>query len=335
MRRAAALLLAALAVGEARAGETVTLDTYVRAESDAAMKRYVGQGAFGTLSHERAPVPLDQQAIIRMNRDTLYSGGVFDLTSPVTITLHDAGNRFQSLQIVSQDHYTWPASIAPATVALTAGSVGTRYAFVIVRTFANPDDPADMAAAHAAQDAIVVEQAARGAYETPDWDAASLGRIRDALLALAAAGGGGVGGAGTFGTKAEVDPVRHLLGTAVGWGGNAPRSAVYRSYAPEKNDGATPYVLRLKDVPVDGFWSVTVYDAKGYIVPNAQNAYSFNSVTAKPDGDGGWTIRFGGDPSAPNFLPIMPGWNFLLRLYEPRPEVLDGSWTYPEPAPAS
>jgi hypothetical protein len=269
-----------------------------------------------------------------MNRDTLYSGGVFDLTSPVTITLPDAKGRFQSLQVVSQDHYTAPATVAPATVTLTAEAVGSRYAFVIVRTFTNPGDPADMAAAHAAQDAIAVAQADRGAYATPDWDDASLGRIRDALLALEAAGGGGVGGAGTFGTKAEVDPVRHLLGTAAGWGGNAPQSAVYRGYFPEKNDGETPYVLRLTDVSVDGFWSVTVYDAKGFIEPNPQNAYSFNSVTAKPDADGGWTIRFGGDPAAPNFLPVTPGWNLLLRLYEPRPAVLDGSWTYPEPTPA-
>jgi len=42
-----------------------------------------------------------------MNRDTIYSSGVFDLdASPITITLPEAGKRFMSMQVISQDHYT-------------------------------------------------------------------------------------------------------------------------------------------------------------------------------------------------------------------------------------
>ena len=36
----------------------------------------------------------------------------------------------------------------------------------------------------------------------------------------------------------------------------------------------------------------------------------------------------------PNFLAIMPGWNYVLRLYRPRPEVLDGTWVAPQPEPS-
>jgi hypothetical protein len=32
-------------------------------------------------------------------------------------------------------------------------------------------------------------------------------------------------------------------------------------------------------------------------------------------------------------LPITPGWNYIVRLYRPRKEVLDGSWTFPEGQP--
>jgi hypothetical protein len=48
---------------------------------------------------------IDNQAVIRGNRDTLYSAAVFDLDAgPVTITLPDAGKRFMSMQVIDEDH---------------------------------------------------------------------------------------------------------------------------------------------------------------------------------------------------------------------------------------
>ena len=74
---------------------------------------------------------------------------------------------------------------------------------------------------------------------------------------------------------------------------------------------------------------MTLYDDKGWMPVNKYKAYSFNNVTAKQDKDGSITIRFGGDPKADNFLPIVPGWNYIVRLYQPKKEILDGSWTFP------
>jgi hypothetical protein len=36
----------------------------------------------------------------------------------------------------------------------------------------------------------------------------------------------------------------------------------------------------------------------------------------------------------PNCLPIMEGWNYIVRLYQRRPEILDGSWKFPSPEAA-
>ena len=47
--------------------------------------------------------------------------------------------------------------------------------------------------------------------------------------------------------------------------------------------------------------------------------------------DGSVTIHFGGDPKADNFLPIVPGWNYIVRMYKPGPEIMNGSWTFPSP----
>ncbi|WP_114239932.1 DUF1214 domain-containing protein [Dyella sp. C9] len=110
---------------------------------------------------------------------------------------------------------------------------------------------------------------------------------------------------------------------------------MYLNVVPSKNDGKTIYKLTAKDVPVDGFWSISLYNAKGYFEKNPYSAYALNNITAKKDPDGTVTVQFGGcDGKIPNCLPIMPGWNYMVRLYRPRPEVLSGSWKFPEARPA-
>ena len=90
-------------------------------------------GAFGHLRHERAPVAIDEQRVIRMNRDTLYSSGVFDLDAgPVTIALPDTGARFMSLLVVSEDHYTLPVVYAPVSYP-SCEQVATRYTFAAIQ----------------------------------------------------------------------------------------------------------------------------------------------------------------------------------------------------------
>jgi hypothetical protein len=87
----------------------------------------------------------------------------------------------------------------------------------------------------------------------------------------------------------------------------------------------------VKDVPVDGFWSVIVYNAQGFMEPNPYNAYSLNNITARKATDGSVVVQFGGcDGKIPNCLPIVKGWNYLVRLYRPRAEILNGTWKFPE-----
>lgn len=90
------------------------------------------------------------------------------------------------------------------------------------------------------------------------------------------------------------------------------------------------YAITVGDVPVDGFWSISVYNAAGFFEPNESGIYSVNNLTAARDGDGSVTVRFGDHgPGATNCIPITDGWNYLVRLYRPRAAVLDGSWTFP------
>jgi hypothetical protein len=306
----------------------ITIKNYVRAETDFQMRSYIEKyHCFGKFDHVRDAYDVNSKITVRPNRDTIYSWGVFDLTSPLTVRLPDPQGRYQSLMIVNQDHSIW-AEYGPKDVVLTKDSVGTRYALLLVRTFLNPNDKEDVKAAHALQDAITVNQANKGEFDVPDWKQEDVEAMRNKINVIAAAA---TDSSKAFGRKEELDPVYWILGAAIGWGGLPAKDSTYAGGFPEKNDGKTPYSLTVKDVPVDAFWSVTVYDDKGMFAVNKHNAYSYNSVTAKRNKDNSVTLHFGGDPAQDNFLPIVPGWNYVVRMYRPRKEILDGSWQFPKP----
>ena len=312
----------------------VTADNFIRAESDL----YLGgilkdSGGVGRFLHRRQPADIDKQTVIRLNRDTLYSSAVFDLDAgPVTITMPNAGKRFMSLMIINEDHYAPSVTYDAGPHTFTRAKVGTRYMAAAVRTLVDPADPKDVAQVIALRDAIKVDQKNTGKFEIPNWDQASQKKVRDALIVLASTI---ADFKKAFGTRDQVNPIRHLIGTAAAWGGNPDKDATYLNVTPAKNDGTTVYRLNVKDVPVNGFWSVSVYDAEGYYEKNPYNAYSLNNITAQKNPDGSITIQFGScDGKIPNCIPIMKGWNYTVRLYRPRPEILSGKWKFPEPQPA-
>lgn len=101
------------------AAESVTIDNFRRAETDHYFRTYVEKGCLGKLCSDRGPPPIDAQNVIRMNCDTPYSAGIFDLTTPVTIVKPDIGKRFQSMLVISQDHYNPLVAYQPGRGTVT------------------------------------------------------------------------------------------------------------------------------------------------------------------------------------------------------------------------
>lgn len=312
----------------------VTVDNFVRAETDLYVGALAKQGGLGKLFHRREAASIAHQTVIRLNRDTLYSTGVFDLDAgPVTITMPDPSKRYMALQIINEDHYTPDVFYGAGTHVLTRENVGTRYVVTAIRTLVDPSNAADLKQVHALQDEMKVEQKNVGTLELPHWDAVSQKKVRDALLVLSTTI---PDFKKAFGKKDEVDPVRRLLGSASAWGGNPDKDATYLNVTPTKNDGKTVYRLNVNDVPVDGFWSVSVYNAEGYFQENKAGAYTLNNLTAKQSADGSIAIQFGGcEVKVDNCLPTVAGWNYTVRLYRPRAEILSGAWAFPEPTPVA
>jgi hypothetical protein len=159
----------------------VTVENFQRAESDLYMGNAVKDaGGTGKFFHHREIMPIERQTVIRPNRDTLYSPGVFNLDAgPVTVTLPDAGKRFRSMQVINEDHYV------VGNVEYRAGSytydkkkVGTRYVLIAGRTLVDPNDPKDIEQVHALQDGIRASQKSPGTFDVPNWDQASQKKIR-------------------------------------------------------------------------------------------------------------------------------------------------------------
>ncbi|MCB1229725.1 MAG: DUF1214 domain-containing protein [Verrucomicrobiae bacterium] len=312
--------------------EDITIQNLVRAESDTMFRltmkeRNIG---IGEMFHEREVASANApQTVIRPNQDTLYSAVIVDLSKPVTVTLPEGDGRFQSVLIISQDHFNFAYAV-PGSYELTMEEVGTRFAMLLFRTFVDAGDSEDAPRAHAMQDEIVIKGGGEGPFEAPNWDLETLAKARKAVNDLAAVVG--LESSTSFGRRGEIDPLGHLIGIA-GWAGQPASMAEGIVDSVENNDGKTPHVVTVRDVPVDAFWSITVYDADGFLAPNDFDRNSYNNTSATPNEDGSYTIHFGGDPEASNYLPITEGWNYTIRLYQPRKEILDGTWTFPEIKP--
>lgn len=291
----------------------------------------VPAGGVNRWFHYRQPTPMTQQPVIRMNRDTLYGAAVVDISQGATLGIPEHGDRYVSVMAVNEEHYINAIYSKPGDHRLTVADHGSENVALFARIFVDPADPSDVARVNELQDSLVVDAASATEFTHPDYDQTSLDATRDALLTL----GQGMGSsAHMFGAKSDVDPVRHLIGTAIGWGGLPESEAFYAIDSEPRPSGE--FTMTLQDVPVDAFWSVTIYNRDGYLEPNSFDSYSLNSVTAMPEPDGSVVLHMAPEPAGrANHLCIMDGWNYALRLYRPRAEILDGRWQAPKPVAAT
>jgi hypothetical protein len=151
-----------------------------------------------------------------------------------------------------------------------------------------------------------------------------------------------------FTTKTGIYGTDYLMRafiTAIGLGANRPQDAVYPSSQKDAEgraySGANKYVMRFaKDQlpPVNGFWSLTMYDSAYFFVNNPINRYSISarqSLISNPDGSTDLYIQKDspGKDKESNWLPAPAGdFILMLRMYWPKeknPSIIDGSWKIP------
>lgn len=310
----------------------ITIDNFIRAATDIEFDKYVSlAGGVNRFYHFREPAPVDNQPTIRMNRDTLYSTAVVDISKGATLTLPEVGERYMTAMVVNQDHYINDVFAGGGTYPIDMKTFDTPYVIVYVRTLVDAADPKDVAAVNAIQDEMTVAAASSQPFIMPNYNKDRFEALVSTLLPLGAFVSSG--STGTFGAKENINPVRHLLGTALGWGGLPENETVYEHVEPALPLGQ--YKIEVPaDVPVGAFWSISLYNAKGFFEANDRNAYNVNSVTGTRNDGGSMTVHFGGcEDDRVNCLPIMENWNYIVRMYRPGQEVLEGKWVFPAVEP--
>lgn len=304
----------------------VNFNNYVEIQSSTQILDYQKlAGGINAWYHNIKPTPLDKQSTIRMNRDTLYSMAIIDFSEGASITLPDVGNRYISLAIQNQYGYTTHVYYGGGTYILDKNEVGADYAMAFVRLLIDAKDEADVKLANALQNQYKVTANSNKIFMPIDFDKASFMQTHNALLDLFKMAKGTFD---MFGTIDEVDPIYFLVGAAGGFGGLPKKHAFYLNETPSIE--AEHLTLTMKDVPVDAFWSITVYNKDGYLFASEYGSPSINNIMAEPNTDGSYTINFvKSQKGLPNSVAIVDGWNYVIRLYKPRAEILSGAWKRP------
>lgn len=298
----------------------VTLENYKVAESDFAFGGVVKMGGVNKLIH--FPVKefdLNNQVVVRMNQDTVYSGVIVDVSKGATITLPDANGRYQSAMIVQNDHYINDVYIGAGTYQVKSDT-DSDFVMVSIRTAIDMSDPADVEKVVALQQAIKLDVKGDKVFKEPNYDMDQLEKLRVKLAneALALDSLNNMQGA-----RGTVDEHLHLLGTAAGWGLLPDVNARYIGYVPEGGDATGCYSANYKIPPFNdpGFFSITMYDAEGWMF-DERAILNKNNITFNDDGS--FDASFGEcGNNAKNNLPITKGWNFIMRVYEPKLDKLD------------
>jgi hypothetical protein len=308
----------------------VTRDNFVRAETDRMFVDFLKlSGGVNQFLHIRKPTPLDQQTVVRMNRDTLYSASIIDISEGGTFTLPPAPDgRYISVHFIDNDHHDLGAINAPGTHPLPEG-VGHIAAAIRIQLF-DSNDADEMARLNAWQDGLKVNAKADSPFVPGTWDAASLDEVRADLEASCRSLPNFEKGMMPPG---QGDPEQSLCAAASAWGLLPASQATYFSYSgghPVTECRAATY-----QVPKNGaFWSIQVYDKTGFI---ASENSTLNSLHARLNPDGTFTAYFGSKEicgDVPNRLDVSEGWNFMMRVYKPDPEtVLGGRYQLPPTAP--
>jgi hypothetical protein len=322
--------LVAAAQDQAASSVTVTPETYIRAETDRSFWGGVMKaGGVNLFDHHRAPTPVDQQPIVRMNLDTLYSGAIIDTEGGATITVPEiSGDRYVSVLLIDNDHYV-------PFVIYTAGThklpQDTKYLGALIRLqIFDANDPAEIAEVNKLQDQIVITANSADPLPPFKWNMASLKTLTEQYEKEARQLENYNGMQGPRG-KVVKEKSRHLA-AAAGWGLFPEQDAIYLNYNGGHDD-QRGYQATYQIPDNYAFWSITVYGSDGYM--KSDNVV-VNSSNVKLNADGMFTVYYGSKEvcgDVPNRLDVTEGWNFLMRIYRPGPSVVDGTYKLPNAEP--
>lgn len=311
----------------------VTTDNYVEADVDVSFANIYKTAGANKFRHDRNLIALDQQPAVTMNRDTVYSIGIFYVPKGTVITLPKSKDgRYQSAMILQSDHYIDQVFYGAGDHEIKSV---TEFAAIVVRTQVDTSNPDDIKYVNTLQDQIKVTYP-KGIevkeYKPRNWNMAELNVLRDEYQVKAAELPNFNETSGAHGT---IDPEKQKMGVAVALGLLPPKDAMYlyRDYGLSKD---VCYTATYKEPGFNelGFFSFTMYGADKYLHEGVSN---LNDRTIKRNEDGTFTLYFGSKTTCGDVANLLDtpsdNWYLGMRVYRAKDDVLDGSYQLPIPTP--
>jgi hypothetical protein len=305
----------------AKSALIVTRENYPTVETSRQFAIQINNaGGINKLNRFDGVAKLDDQPIIRLNQDTVYTMGVVDVSKGATVTIPDAGDRFISTTFVDSDHYVHAANYGSGTYDIPQD---TDYIYVLVRIGSETGSAEEDAIIAELQDQIVVNANSAIPFTPIDYDEASFEATHKLLLAEFMTGKHDP--KTMFNVKGVVVEEARQVGAAIGWGGGQMVDNIWSMY-PDSTDFSCQSTTFEDPKNEGGFWSFTVYNKDGFLF--AEN--NANSYRAEKNDDGTYTVRFGCEGQANN-IDTKTGnetgtWNAILRAYRPSELVQSGEW---------
>lgn len=308
-----------------KGGVVVTDKNFIHADSIRAYLKELAKtgGKVNVIRPMRELANTDNQDVIRMNADTLYTRTILDIKGGATVTTKPYAG-YQNILVLDPNHSEIAALTGAGTVKLDEKMLTEgHHAYIIVRTGLLRDLPEKemYAKAYEAQDNIAITYHSSEPYvPAVDFDFTTLDKVKYKILEDFAKHPQKDVIKNGFGTLKSRDPKAAKVVIAIGWGGLSGKSAVYSSFTASGEHFS--YTFKKPNLRYDnkGFFSFTVYNENGYI---ATMKYALNSDDMVPNKDGSYTVNFlaSGEPAKglKNIIRTPRGkyWTGILRCYYP------------------
>ena len=306
-------------------GVVITKDNFIHADSIRAYLKELAQsdGKVNTIRPMRDFANADNQDVIRMNADTLYTRIILDVKGGATITTKPYEG-FQNIMVLDPNHSESVTLMGAGTVKVDESMMTEgHHAYVLIRTGLLRELPEKemMAKAHAAQDNISITYHSSEPYvPAVNFDYTTLDKVKYKILAdfvkhpvkdVIKTG---------FGTMKSRNPEAARTVVAIGWGGLSGKNAAYASFNAKGERHSVTFNKPDLQYDKKGFFSITIYNPDGYI---ATINYAINSDDMVVNKDGSYTVNFlaSGEPTKglKNVVRTPRGkfWTGVFRAYYP------------------
>lgn len=291
----------------------VTKENYVEAETDWYFSGVQNKTGVNTWMHD-APVSIDNQQVIRSNRDVVYSIAIVDVSKGATFTVPDS-DHYQIIHLMDELHLSHQVVSRGESLTITSDDINGEYVYLLARTKIAGDDTAER------QAQLKIDANSARPYQGKGFSEKDVTEMRNKLVMEFVEGKVKILEHKSFvKTYDQADPTSYVYATAVGYGGLPSYEAQYLPYVVGGGSDKACQTFNMPKPDLDydngGFFSLTTYDTAGWIV---EDNFYIGHEDMKDNNDT-YEIAFN-CPELSHSIDVQEGWTGVWRFYKPTNEM--------------